>query len=422
MPEVLETVLDNGLTVLIRESHAAPVVSCWAGYRVGGRNEYPGVTGISHWVEHMTFKGSPRLAKGDVFRLTARHGGTNNGFTSDDYTIYYETLPSAQLDTALLIESERMGAALFDPDETESERTVIIAERQGNENNSHFLLREAMSAATFTEHPYRWPVIGTREDLERMTRDELYGHYRSYYTPGNAVLAIAGDVEAERAFEQVREYFDPIPAGAIPNGAIPEEPPQTEERRVEVRRPGANAFMSLAYRTPAAQHGDSYALAMLDAVLSGGKGMGWGASGYMGRTARIYRQLVETRLAASAGSAFRYSVDPHTFSASLTLRPGGSPEAAEGALLETLEGVAGAPPTEVELARALRQTEAQLAYSREGVSSQAFALVYFQLLRHWSDRERHLERLRAVTAEDVARVAATYLRPENRTVGWFIPS
>lgn len=422
MPEVLETVLENGLTVLIRESHAAPVVSCWAGYRVGGRNERAGVTGISHWVEHMTFKGSPLLAKGDIFRLTARHGGTNNGFTSDDFTIYYETVPSSQLETPLLIESQRMGAAHFDPEETESERPVIIAERQGNENNPHFLLRERMSAAVFQEHPYRWPVIGERADLERMTRDELFQHYRTYYTPGNAVLAIAGDVDAPQTLERVRELFGVIPAAASPPPVDVVEPPQSEERRVELRRRGANAFMSVAYRTPAVDHPDTYPLIMLDAVLSGGKSVSWGSSGYLGRTARIYRALVETRLAASAGSSCRYSLDPHTFSASLTLRPDGSPAEAEAALLAVLEGVAEQPPSEEELARTLRQAEAQYCYGREGVSSQAFGLTYFHLLTHWSDQDRHVERLRAVTSEDVARVAATYLRPNNRTVGWFFPT
>jgi len=422
MADVLEAVLENGLTVLIRESRGAPVASCWAGYRVGGRNERPGITGISHWVEHMTFKGSAQLAKGDIFRLTARHGGTNNGFTTDDFTIYYETVPAAQLDVPLLIESQRMGAALFDAAETESERTVIIAEREGNENNPHFLLYERLAATVFQEHPYRWPVIGTREDLDRITRDELLAHYRDFYAPNNAVLAIAGDVDAAATLERVRHYFEAIPAAKTPNQRPSGEPAQAGERRTEVRHPGANAFMQVAYRTPEVGHPDNYPLVMLDAILSGGKPVTWGGGGYMGRTARIYRAVVEERLAASAGSSYRFSVDPHTFSASLTMREGVVPEQAENALLNVIEGMAAEPPTEAELARTLRQTEAQISYGQEAVTSQAFALVYFQLLGHWSDVERHIQRLHEVTAADVARVAATYLHPANRTVGWFIPS
>jgi zinc protease len=161
---------------------------------------------------------------------------------------------------------------------------------------------------------------------------------------------------------------------------------------------------------------------VLDAVLSGGKSVSSGGGGYMGRSARIYRALVETRLAVSAGSSYRFSVDPHTFSGSLTLRPSGSAEAAEAALIRTIEGVADDPPTAEELDRTLRQAEAQFEYGREAVTNQGFSLVYFQLLGHWSDMERHIERLRAVTPADVARVAGTYLRADNRTAGWFFPT
>jgi zinc protease len=422
MSDVFETVLENGLTVLIRESHTAPVASCWVGYRVGARNERPGITGASHWVEHMTFKGTARLGKGDIFRLTARHGGVNNGFTTDDMTFYYETLPAAQLDVALTIESERMAHALFDPEETESERTVIIAERQGSENNPHFELSERMGEAVFRVHPYRWPVIGYRADLERMTREELLAHYRAFYSPGNAVLVVVGDIETGDALERVRRFFGDIPPAPAPSPVESVEPPQEEQRRVEVRRPGAAAYMTVAYHTPAAGHPDWYPLAMADAVLSGAKATSWNGGGYMGRTARVYRSLVETRLAASAGSTFRPAIDPYVFSASLTLRPDSRPEPAEEALLETIEGLADRPPTPEELSRARRQAEAQFAYSRDGVTSQAFALGFFQCLGHWTDLERHVPRLRAVTAEDVARVAGTYFRRENRTVGWFFPT
>lgn len=421
MPDVSETVLENGLTVLVRESHAAPVTTCWVGYQVGARNERPGITGVSHWVEHMTFKGTRRLQKGDIFRLTARHGGTNNGFTSDDFTLYYETLPAAQIDIALMIEAERMGHAVFDPEETERERTVILAEREGGENNPHFLLSEKMGEEVFQAHPYRWPIIGTRPDLERMTRDELYSHYRAYYTPNNAVLVVVGDVDTAELLGRVRSEFGDIPRGPVPPPVTAVEPPQQTERRVELRRPGSAAYLHVAYHTPAGDHPDCFPLIILDAVLSGAKSVSWSGGGFMGRTARVYRALVEGRLATSAGTGFRPSLDPYVFSASLTLREGVPAEVAERALLDVVEGIAQEPPTTEELARLRRQAEAQFAYSRDGVTSQAFALMHFQLLGHWSDLDRYVERLDAVTAADVARVAATYLRPENRTIGWFIP-
>jgi zinc protease len=199
------------------------------------------------------------------------------------------------------------------------------------------------------------------------------------------------------------------------------EPPQDGERRVELRKPGAAAYLQVGYRTPAAGHPDCYPLAVLDAVLSGAKAMSSNGGGYMGRTARVYRALVETRLAANAGTGFRFSLDPYVFTASLTLREGARPEDAERALCETVEGAADLPPSGAELERTHRQMEAQLAYSRDGVTSQAFALGMFHVLGHWTDLAHYLGRIRAVSSADVARVAATYFRPENRSVGWFIP-
>lgn len=419
--EPFETTLPNGLQVLIQERHTAPVVSCWVGYRVGARNERPGITGASHWVEHMTFKGSPRLARGEIFRLTARHGGSNNGYTTDDFTLYYETLPAFELKTALLIESERMHAATFDPDEFERERTVILAEREGNENNPRVRLSERMRETVFTRHPYGWPIIGRRADLERITHAELLAHYRAYYTPGNAVLVIVGDVDAAEALKEVEDYFGAIPSVPAPPQEVEQEPPQDGPRRAEVRMRGAAAYLQVAYRAPHSGADDLYPLIMLDALLSGGKGVSWGGGGYMGRTARVHRAVVETRLAVSAGTSLRLSVDPSIFGASLTLRTGVSPAAAEEALLRVLEGVADDPPTQEELDRTLRQVEAQVAYSLDGVTNQAFALLFFQLHGDWRRVEEHLDRLRAVTPEDVVRAAQSYLTSENRTTGWFIP-
>lgn len=417
----LEATLPNGLKVLIQENHAAPVATCWAGYRVGARNEQAETTGASHWVEHMTFKGTERLKKGDIFRLTARHGGGNNGYTTDDFTLYYETLPAAELETALLIESQRMAAVTFDPQETERERTVILAEREGNENNPRVRLAERMRDTIYRVHPYRWPIIGTRADLERMTHPELLAHYRRYYSPANAVLAIVGDVDAEVTLERVGEWFGPIPGGAAPDQAAPVEPPQEETRQTEVRMPGSAAYLQVAYRTPPASHPDCYPLALVDALLSGGKGVSWSSGGYMGRTARVYQALVETRLAVSAGTSYRFAVDPATFGGSLTLRTGVNPAEAEAAFIHCLEGIPDTPPSAEDLDRTLRQVEAQVEYSLDGVSNQGFALVFFELLGDWRRAREHLDRLRAVTPEDVVRVASTYLRPENRTVGWFVP-
>src|SRR5229473_3263791 len=329
MPDVLEARLENGLKVLIQPSHHAPVVSTWIWYRVGSRNERTGITGISHWVEHMLFKGTEQMAKGDVFRLTARHGGHNNAFTSEDFTCYFETLPAVAWDLALEIEADRMVNARFDRAEVDSERTVILAERQGSENNPSFQLSEEMGAAAFRVHPYRWGVIGNACDLRSMSRDDLYGHYRTYYAPNNAVLVIAGHVEPEAALAAVQARFAGLEAQPAPPPVTAEEPPQWGERRVVVRRPGSVPYLQVAFHIPAVSHPDLYPLILLDAVLSGGKSVSWSGGGYMGRSARLYRALVRTELATSAGSGVRASLDPNLFSVSLTAREGASREQIE---------------------------------------------------------------------------------------------
>jgi zinc protease len=422
MADVIETRLDNGLKLLLQPSHHAPVVSTWIWYKVGSRNERSGSTGISHWVEHMLFKGTQRMAKGDVFRLTARHGGHNNAFTSEDFTCYFETLPAPAWELALEIEADRMVNSRFDAEEVESERTVILAERQGSENNPRFQLSEEMGAAAFRVHPYRWSVIGNACDLQVITREELYGHYQTYYTPNNAVLVIAGDVGPEAALAGVRARFGSLEAAPPPPPVTAVEPPQFGERRVQVRRPGSAPYLQIAFHIPAVTHPDLYPLMLMDAILSGGKSVSWNGGGYMGRSARLYRALVQTELATSVGSGVRASLDPNLFSVWLTARDGVAPETAEAALLRELERVAEAPPMAEELARALRQSEAQFAYGRDGVTSQAFALGYFEHLGDWQGLAQHVERLRAVTAEEVQRVAATYLTADNRVVGWFVPT
>jgi len=204
MEPTTRSVLSNGLVVLLREVHAAPVATFWAWYRVGSRNEVPGITGISHWVEHMLFKGTPTLGKGEFSRLVNRHGGSWNGFTWKDFTAYFETLPAEHIGLGIQIESDRMTHSLFDPEEVESERTVIISEREGAENNPEYALYEEVEAAAYRVHTYRHAVIGYKSDLLAMTRDDLIRHYRTYYTPNNAVVVAVGDFDSQALLRPAR--------------------------------------------------------------------------------------------------------------------------------------------------------------------------------------------------------------------------
>ncbi len=205
---VRETTLDNGLKVLTVEHHVAPITSVWAWYRVGSRNERPGITGISHWTEHMCFKGGAEFGKGDIFEAVSRVGGQNNGMTGTDYTVYFETLPSAHAELGLRIEADRMASARFDPDEVASERSVIISEREGAENFPTFLLFEELSLAALRTHPYRWSVVGWKADLREITHADLWAHYKQFYAPDNAVLLIVGDFETEAMLDNANEHFE----------------------------------------------------------------------------------------------------------------------------------------------------------------------------------------------------------------------
>src|ERR671934_971567 len=221
-----QTVLDNGLTVLVQEMHTAPLASVWCWYRVGSKDELPGRTGVSHWVEHMNFKGTVNIPRDEMKGIIERFGGSWNGYTRIDQTTYLETATCDALDRMLFIESERMANCLYHPDDCESERTVIIAELQGGENDPDQLLDQEVTATAFKAHPYGHPTIGWLSDLQSMTRDDLYGYYQRYYVPNNATLVIAGDVETDDALRRAEHHFASIPAGASPSRLRTSEPEQ----------------------------------------------------------------------------------------------------------------------------------------------------------------------------------------------------
>ena len=419
---IRKTVLDNGLTVVLREMHHAPVASFWVWYRVGSRNEHAGLTGISHWVEHMLFKGTPQYPQGEFDKAIAREGGMFNGMTWLDFTTYFETLPADRIDLALRVEADRMSNAVFDPEETELERTVIISERQGNENSPGFLLGEALQASAFQAHSYHHSVIGWQCDLESMTREQLYQHYRTFYTPNNAIVAIAGDFDANQMLARVQELFGSIPPGPALRPFTMKEPLQRGERRVIVEGPGATQYLEIAFRAPNATHPDYYPLVILDTILGGPKGMSLWGGGTSNRSSRLYKALVETELAVDADSAMSSTIDPYLFSFSATIRQGRTLSEVEEALLAEIQRVVDEPVSQAELQKAIKQTRAQFAYSSESVTDQGYWLGFSELVSDTSWFENFLDRLDAVTVDDVLQVARTTFRPSQRNVGWYVPT
>jgi zinc protease len=416
--------LDNGLTVLVQEEHAAPLASVWCWYKVGSKDERPGLTGVSHWVEHMNFKGTTNIPRDQVKGIIERFGGSWNGYTWIDQTTYLETASSDALDRMLFIEAERMANCLYHPDDCESERTVIISELHGGENDPDQFLDQEVVATAFKAHPYRHPTIGWLSDLETMTRDDLYGYYRRYYIPNNATLVIVGDVDVDDAVRRAAKHFGAIAPGAIPERQRTVEPEQTGERRVAIRKPGTTAYLKAAYHAPAVTDDAFYALLVLDAVLSGAYGLNLWSSFRLPppqRSARLYRALVERRIASSVTGSLLPTEQPFVYIVSATATDGTPLAEVEGALMRELDLVARTGITDAELVKAKAQLKARLVFDNDSVTNIAHQLGYFETIANVDVFATLGARIAAVTRDAVGAAAAAILPASNRTIGWFDP-
>jgi zinc protease len=416
-------VLDNGLTVVVQEMQTAPLASVWCWYKVGSKDEGPGLTGVSHWVEHMNFKGTTNIPRDQVKGIIEQFGGTWNGYTWIDETTYFETASREALDRMLFIEAERMANSLFTPEDCESERTVIISELQGGENDPEQLLDTEITAAAFKAHPYRHPTIGWLTDLQSMTRDDLYGHYRRFYIPNNATLVVVGDVEPDDVLRRVERQFGSIQPGPEPPRIRTSEPEQIGERRVRIDREGTTAYLKLAWHAPAATDPDFFPLLVLDAVLTGAKGLNLWSSfrNPPQRSSRLYRALVDRRLASSVFGLLLPTKDPFIYGISVTATDGVALEAVEEATVAEIDALRRDGTTPAELDKAQRQLRARLVFESDSVTSIAHQLGYFATIGDIRVYDALWSSIAAVTVDDVGRAAARRLAPSVRTVGWFQP-
>ena len=417
-----EVLLDNGLQLLLSPVPTSNAVSSWIFYRVGSRNEFPGITGASHWCEHMMFKGAGKLGKGDVHTLVSDEGGRNNAFTDQDLTAYYETLPKDKLELALLIESERMRGAVFDPSEVESERHVIISEREGSENYPTYLLREEVYSTAYRIHPYRWPVVGWKQDLMSMTRDDLYDYYKVHYHPRNATLVLCGNFETSEAIRLVKLYFSPINEkgnddGSKLSSSLFEEPEQRGERTSRLVLPGSLDYLASGYHVPRALHEDTPSLIVLSAILGGWMGLvGLSGNRFEPRSNRLYRKLVGGKLASEVNTYFPVNIDPGLLYFEVTILPGVGAETTVEALSMAVEEMRDAPPSEKEVEVARNQIRAWHAYENDGVSLRAQSLGIMELLGRRTLGDELVRGCMSVSPEQVQRAARKYLAEENRTL------
>ena len=418
------TTLDNGLKVLIQEEHTAPLASVWCWYKVGSKDERPGLTGVSHWVEHMNFKGTTNIPRDQVKGIIEQFGGAWNGYTWIDQTTYLETATRDALDRMLFIEAERMANCLYHPDDCESERTVIIAELQGGENDPDQLLDQEVTATAFKAHTYRHPTIGWLSDLQTMSRDDLYGYYRRYYLPNNATLVIVGDVDTDTALRQAAHHFGRIQPGADVPRLRTVEPPQTGERRVTIRKEGTTAYLKASFHAPAATDTDFVPLVVLDAVLTGAKGLNLWSSFRIAppqRSARLYRALVDRGLASSVSGSIVPTAQPFLYTVSATATEGTSLSGAEGVLLEELDRVQREGITTLELAKAKAQLQARLVFENDSVTNIAHQLGYFETIAEVELFRTLPGAIATATADSVMTAARRFLAASNRTIGWFEP-
>ena len=414
---VHEYTLDNGLKLLVKEDHRAPVVVSEVWYKVGSSYEHLGITGVSHVLEHMMFKGTTTHPPGEFSRIIAENGGRENAFTSRDYTGYYQQLEKSRLKISFELEADRMRNILLSQEEFEKEVKVVMEERRLRvEDNPQSTTLEQFNATAFTNSPYQNPVIGWMNDLENLTLDDLKYWYETWYAPNNATVVVVGDVDPDEVYELAKKYFGPLKPSKITPLKPRKEIPQQGTRRIEVKAPAELPVLIMGYKVPvimnAEEEWEPYALEVLANVLSGG-----GSS-------RIVDRLVRgSAIAAGAAASYNpYSRHDDVFMLSGTPTPGNSVEDLENALTNEVTQLKETPPLKEELDKVKAQVVAATVYEQDSIFYQAMQLGGLTTIGlDWRLADQYVERIRAISPEQVQAVAKKYLIPEHLTVAVLDP-
>jgi len=405
--------LKNGMKVLVHEDHSIPNVALYIFYKVGSRNERPGITGLSHFFEHMMFNGAKKYGPHMFDRTMEDNGGSNNAYTSNDLTVYQDWFPSSALELIFDLEADRIRDLSFDPKMVASERGVVASERRTSVDNNNFgVLFEQFNAAAFIAHPYHWPVVGWMSDIEAWTMDDLKAHFAMGYAPNNAVMVVAGNVKTADFIALAEKYIGTIPPRNPPPGVRTKEPEQNGEHRVRVEKFAQLPIVMMGWHVPETANPDYYPLSILQSVL------------LQGQSSRLYRRLVDKdQLAISVGGGSQNSFDPTLFRITAQPRAGVAPEAVEKALYEELERVQKDGIEGKELQKAKNAQLAQFYRGMKTISGQANILGNYEIF--FGDYKKLLEApdlFDKVTREDVQRVARKYFTEKNRTVATLIPT
>jgi len=419
-PAINEHILKNGLKVIIIEDHKAPVATFQVWYRVGSVDEPKGKTGLSHLLEHMAFKGTPKYGSKVLSKLVQKNGGIDNAYTTKDYTAYFQILPSDRISLSIDLEADRMRNLLLKEEDVVYEKAVVMEERRLRyEDDPEASLFEELLLTAFRAHPYRWPVIGLMSDLSSITREDLFNYYRRFYTPEKAFIIVAGDVKTEEILRDIESAFEKIQGSTGSEVTVEkthrihytEEPPQRGERRFYLKKEAELPYILIAYHVPSFPHEDSASLEVLNALLTGKSG-------------RLYKKLIsEKKIATSADASYSgLNRFPYLFFFDGVPLKGKDIHEIERAIYEVIEEIKTSPPSLREVQKAKNQIEASFIMSMDSVYSMARLIGTFELLGGWRLKDKYLELLRSVTPEDVQRVARKYLIEDNRTVGILVPS
>ncbi len=411
--EIHSFALENGLTLLVLEDHTVPIISYQVWYKVGSRNERPGITGISHLFEHMMFKGSRKYGPEEHARLVNANGGELNAFTTEDVTAYFENLPASKLELAIELEVERQANLAINQGNLDSETEVVKEERRMRVDNSNFgRLIEQLTALAYQQHPYQWPTIGWMSDLDSITLEDCITYYKTYYSPNNTLIVVVGDVDPDETYNLVKKHYRKLRAGPPIPQNITREDEQKGERRAEFYKPAQLPWIGLAYHIPEETHEDAFVLDVIDNILSGGE------------SSRIHKDLIyDKELALFAFTAADLRIDPGLFYVIAgDVKPDHTPSEVEDAVKAQLRILAEELVSDDELQKAKNQLEADFIFGLQSNFGKGAQIAMSQIFT--GDPyyfEKVVDKYRSVSKEDVMRVAGRYFRDENLSIVTLLP-
>jgi zinc protease len=411
--EIHEHELSNGMKILLWPDPTIPNLALYTFWKVGSRNEYPGTTGMAHFFEHMMFNGSENYEPGEFDRTMEAAGGANNAYTTKNVTVYSDWIPATALEITLELERDRIGSLKVDPEVVESERGVVYSERRRSlEDDNHGLMWEQLYAAAYMAHPYSWPVLGWRSDIENWRQEDLEEFFRVWYSPNNAVLVLCGAFDPDSALQMLEQKLGSLPLRATGAELRTREPAQSGERRVELRKEAGLGSVLIGYHIPETAHEDLRAIELLNLILSEGE------------SSRLYRRLVDQdQLALWVNCDTDNNFDPGMFEILVQSREGVEGPPIEAAIEAELARVAGEGVSDAELEKARNMLLTEFYRDMATISGRANALGGFELFHGgWKELFTISERYDAVTSADIQRVTRRYLNANNRTVVTLIPT